>query len=331
VFHLIPTTINVDFLKMSRPFVWLSTAFVILSLGLLYKPGLNYGIDFTGGAEVQVEVPKDWDTGKLRDTLIKGGVEEPSVIRIENTDRNEYLVKTQVKDESHSNVGEKIEKSLSATLQPGQFQMQKVDVVGPQAGAELRYSAIISVLMAALGILIYITFRFDFRFAPGIVRALLFDVISTLGVWILLRREFNLSTVAALLTIAGYSCNDTIVIYDRIRDFQKSHKGMSLYEVVNRSINLNLGRTVLTVLCTNFVVVSLWLLGGPVLGDFALCMLIGFTISVPSTIFVANPMVMYMEERLHKNDKAGGGGGKPSGGGPQMPKRARPELDEQRA
>lgn len=175
--------------------------------------------------------------------------------------------------------------------------------MGPQAGEELRFSAIFSVLAAALGILIYITFRFDFRFAPGIVRALLFDVISTLGIWILIGKEFNLSTVAALLTIAGYSCNDTIVIYDRIRDFSKSHSGMSLYDVVNKSINLNLGRTILTVLCTNFVVVSLWLLGGPVLGDFALAMLIGFSISVPSTIFVANPMVMYMEKRIHAKDQ----------------------------
>ncbi|RZA09681.1 MAG: protein translocase subunit SecF [Proteobacteria bacterium] len=320
MFHLIPTTLNIDFLKISRPFVWASTAFVALSIVLLFTMGLNYGIDFTGGAEVQVEVPKDWDTGRLRETLIKGGIEEPSVIRIEDSGRNEFLVKTQVKDETHANVGEQIEKALGASLKAGEFQMQKVDVVGPQAGAELRYSAIISVLMAALGILIYITFRFDFRFAPGIVRALLFDVISTVGVWMLLRREFNLSTVAALLTIAGYSCNDTIVIYDRIRDFTKSHKNMSIYDIVNRSINLNLGRTVLTVLCTNFVVVSLWLLGGPVLGDFALCMLIGFTISVPSTIFVANPMVMYMEERIHKKEaKAAAKGGNPK------------SLDERRA
>jgi preprotein translocase subunit SecF len=302
MFHLIPTDLKIDFLKISRPFVWLSTAFVVLSLAMMYYPGLNYGIDFTGGAEVQVEVPKDWDTGRVRETLIKGGIDEPSVIHIEDSSRNEFLVKTQVKDDSHANIGEQIEKSFASVLKPGEYTMQKVDVVGPAAGAELRSSAIISVLMAALGILIYITFRFDFRFAPGIVRALLFDVISTLGVWILLRREFNLSTVAALLTVAGYSCNDTIVIYDRIRDYMKSHKDMSMYEVVNRSINLNLGRTVLTVLCTNFVVVSLWLLGGPVLGDFALCMLIGFTISVPSTIFVANPMVIYMEKRLHKED-----------------------------
>ncbi len=282
---------------MSKPFVWASTAFVILSVVLLFTKGLNYGIDFTGGAEVQVSVPQAWDTAKLRDVLKTGGIAEASVIKLEDSKRNEFLIKTQVVEGSTTNVGEQITKILSSTLQATEFEVEKVDVVGPQAGDELRTSAVISVLMAALGILIYITFRFDIRFAPGIVRALIFDVISTLGVWVIIGKEFNLSTVAALLTIAGYSCNDTIVIYDRIRDFQKTHTGGTLYQAVNRSINLNLGRTILTVLCTNFVVVSLWLLGGPVLGDFALCMLIGFCVSVPSTIFVANPMVIYMQNR----------------------------------
>ncbi len=297
MFQLIPTNLNIDFLKISKPFVWASTLFVVASIVLLFTKGLNYGIDFTGGAEVQVEVPKDWDTGKVRETLDKGGLPEASVIRIEDSGRQEFLIKTQVKDDQTTNVGEQIEKIFLSQLKAGEFQIQKVDVVGPQAGEELRYSAIISVLAAAIGILIYITFRFDFRFAPGIVRALLFDVISTLGIWILMGKEFNLSTVAALLTIAGYSCNDTIVIYDRIRDYSKNPGKDSMYQIVNKSINLNLGRTFLTVICTNFVVVSLWLLGGPVLGDFAFAMLIGFTVSVFSTIFVANPMVMFMESR----------------------------------
>lgn len=300
MYYLIPTDLKIDFLGKSKPFVWASTAFVIFSIVLLFTKGLNYGIDFTGGAEVQIEVPKDWDTAQVREALEKGGVKEPTIVRLEDSQRQEFLVKTQV-DEKTTNVGDVVERSLAAALPNGGFQVQKVDVVGPQAGEELRLSAIVSVLAAALGILIYITFRFDFRFAPGIVRALLFDVVSTLGIWVLLGKEFNLATVAALLTIAGYSCNDTIVIYDRIRDYTRSHKNMSLYEVVNASINLNLGRTFLTVIATNFVVVSFWLLGGPVLGDFALAMLIGFTISVFSTIFVANPMVMYMEKRIQKN------------------------------
>ncbi len=305
MYQLIPTDLKIDFLKISRPFMMASTLFVLFSIVLIFTKGLNYGIDFTGGAEVLVEVPKEWDTLRLRNELAAGGLPEASVIRIEDSARQEFLIKTQVDPKQTTNVGTIVDKILSSKLAAGQFQVHKVDVVGPQAGEELRYSALFSVIAAAIGILIYITFRFDFRFAPGIVRALLFDVIATLGVWILLGKEFNLSTVAALLTIAGYSCNDTIVIYDRIRDYSKSHTSMTLYEVVNRSINLNLGRTVLTVLCTNFVVVSFWLLGGPVLGDFALAMLIGFSISVISTIFVANPMVIYMEKRRVNNPPPG--------------------------
>ena len=290
---------------MSRPFIWASTAAVILSIVGLFTIGLNYGIDFTGGAEVQVRLPQSWDIGTLRTALSENGMRDAAVIEMQDTGHKDFLIKTQVDPEKTKSVGDQVENILKAKLDAGSYSIAKVDVVGPQAGEELRTSAILSVLAAALGILIYITFRFDFRFAPGIVRALLFDVIITVGVWIVMRKEFNLSTVAALLTIAGYSCNDTIVIYDRIRDFGKTHPNMSLYDVVNKSINLNLGRTILTVACTDFVVISLWLLGGSVIGDFALAMLIGFSISIPSTIFVANPMVMYMEKRIAKKEKAG--------------------------
>jgi preprotein translocase subunit SecF len=161
--------------------------------------------------------------------------------------------------------------------------------------------------------MVYITFRFDSRYAPGVIRALSVDVIITMGIWVLLQREFNLTVLASLLTIAGYSCNDTIVIYDRIRDYTKSHPTWSIEQSINKSINLNLGRTVLTVLCTLFVVVSLFLFGGPVLEDFALPLLIGFTISIPSTIFVANPLIVWMEKR--RMAKASTAMGKPAQGG----------------
>ena len=306
--QLIPHTLNVDFLKISRPFIVASTVAVVLSIIGLFTIGLNYGIDFKGGAEVQIRVPNDWDIAKMRATLDENKVKDALVIQVEDPKVKEFLIKIPATSEEIKGIGERVEAAMKTKLtNANDYTISRVDVVGPQAGDELRTSAIVSVIAAAIGILIYITFRFDFRFAPGIVRALLFDVIITVGVWIAIRREFNLSTVAALLTVAGYSCNDTIVIYDRIRDFTKSHPNMSMYDIVNKSINLNLGRTILTVLCTNFVVVSLWFLGGAVISDFALCMLIGFSISVPSTIFVANPMVMYMEKRIHAKELAAGG------------------------
>ena len=300
---LIPSDLNVDFLKISKPFVIASTVGVILSLVALVKPGLKYGIDFTGGAEVQVKVPSAWDIGKVRQVMEVGNIKDPVVVQVGEPGRNEYLVKVQAAPDQLKRLSEQVDGILIQNAGIGNYEIKKTDVVGPQAGSNLKKSALLSILYAAIGIVTYIALRFDFRFAPGILRALLFDMILTVGVWILLGKEFNLTILAALLTIAGYSCNDTIVIYDRIRDFTKSHPNWELEKIVNRSINLNLGRTVLTVLCTLFVVVSLWLLGGSILGDFALCMLIGFAISIFSTIFVANTLVVYMEKRRLKGQR----------------------------
>lgn len=312
---LIPSDLNIDFLKISRPFVIASTIGVLASLVGVFYPGLNYGIDFTGGAEVHLKVPEGWDIGKLRNQLEQESIKDPLVVQIGEPSMHEFLVKLQASADQLKVVSERVDGALKKAIPAGQYEIKKVDVVGPQAGSNLKVSAILSLFYAAVGIVIYIAFRFDFRFAPGILRALLFDLVSTMGIWILMGKEFNLTILAALLTIAGYSCNDTIVIYDRIRDYSKLYPNKPLEEIVNRSINQNLGRTVLTVLCTLFVVVSLWLLGGSVLGDFALCMLIGFFISIFSTIFVANTLVVYMEKRHRAKLEAGSRAGRGSHAG----------------
>lgn len=295
--QLIRPNLNIDFLGKSRPFVFASTLLAILSIVAIFTKGLNYGIDFTGGAEVQVRVPGDWDIGKLRTELESGGIKDPSVVQIGDPADHEFLLKIQAEPERLNQVSSQVEDVLSKKLDPKSFEITRADVVGPQAGANLRSAAIMSIFYAALAILIYISFRFDLKYAPGVVRALLVDVVITLGIWVLLQKEFNLTVLAGLLTLAGYSCNDTIVIYDRIRDYTRMNPSWTIEQAINRSINQNLGRTFLTVICTLFVVVSIWLLGGPVLGDFGLTLLIGMTISVFSTIFVANPMVLYMEKR----------------------------------
>ena len=317
--HLIKPDLNIDFLGKSKPFVLISTIAAVLSIVGLFTKGLNYGIDFTGGTEVQVKVPADWDTGKLRDAIDAGGtIKEPKIVQIGEPGDHEFLVKVQSAPDALNAVSAQVNDLLSKKLAPDQYKIERVDVVGPQAGANLRTSAFLAIFYATLGILIYITFRFDTRYAPGMIRALGVDVIITLGIWILLQREFNLTVLASLLTVAGYSCNDTIVIYDRIRDYTRSHPDWKIEDAINKSINQNLGRTILTVLCTLFVVVSLWLFGGPVLADFALPMLIGFAISIPSTIFVANPLIVYMEHRRMARAKISGG--RP--GGQHTPKAA---------
>lgn len=296
--HLIKPGTNYDFLGKSRPFVIASTVMALLSIASLFTKGVNYGIDFTGGAEIQVKVPANWDTAKIRETLTSGGIDDASVVQIGDPKDREFLLKIQSSPEGLNQVSAKVEGAFKKNSpEPDSYEIQRADIVGPQAGESLRYSAILSIFYAALGILIYIGFRFDFKYAPGVVRALLVDVIITLGIWVLIGKEFNLTVLAALLTLAGYSCNDTIVIYDRIRDYTTHNPSWSIEQAINRSINQNLGRTFLTVICTLFVVVSIWLLGGPVLSDFGLALLIGMVISIFSTIFVANPMVLYMEKR----------------------------------
>jgi len=297
VFHLIPTDINIDFLGKSKPFVWASTDLGLASVILLFKPGLNYGIDFTGGAEVQLRVPADWDIARVRKELESGGLRGADVVQLGEARDSEFLIKVQATAENLSKVSDEVSQAMTAKAGAGNYEVQRVDVVGPSAGATLRKTAFLSIFYAMILISIYIVLRFDVRYAPGVLRALAIDVLITAGIWVLIRREFNLTVLASFLTIAGYSCNDTIVIYDRIREYSKSHPDWDLDRAINRSINLNLGRTVLTAGCTLIVVLSMFMLGGPVLRDFSLPMLIGFVISVPSTLFVANPMILYMEKR----------------------------------
>lgn len=295
--QLFPTDLKIDFLKISKPFAMASTIFVVLSLVGLFTKGLNLGIDFTGGAETTIKVPATYDIGKVRETLKAGGLGEPTVVQLGTPEDHEFLVKVQASEAELKSVAERVDAAFKTGAGEGNYQILKSDVVGPAAGEKLKESALLSIFYAAIGILLYITMRFDLRFAPGIVRALLLDVVIVVGVWVLLQKEFTLTVVAALLTVAGYSCNDTIVIYDRIREYSKLYPNWSIEQIINKSININLGRTFLTVICTLFVVVSLWLFGGPVLEDFAFAMLIGFTVSVYSTIFVANPMIVFMEKR----------------------------------
>lgn len=296
-FTFIPTNLNIDFLKISKPFVWLSTVLVVISFVSIFTKGLNYGLDFAGGAEIEIRVPKNWNLQTVRQVLEKGHVEDASVVQIGAPEESQYLIKVKSTSPDLDQIAKKIETAFTAQGEAQSFSVLRSDIVGGLAGDQLRTAAFISLFYAALGIFIYIALRFDFRFAPGIVRALLLDIVVVLGAWVLMQKEFNLNTVAALLTVAGYSCNDTIVIYDRIREYASQHPDWTLYQVVNRSINLNLGRTIITVVCTLFVVVALWIWGGPILSDFALAMMLGFTVSVFSTIFVANPMIVFMEQQ----------------------------------
>ncbi len=296
-FELIPHDIGFDFLRWGKPFVWGSTVAAVVSLIALITPGLNYGIDFTGGAEVHVRMPGTQDTAWIRDALSSQKL-EGEVVRLGEEKDAEFLIKIQAAADQLVSVSGKVNQALEAKLAgQGKVEIKRTDVVGPKAGSNLRRSALLSIIYALIAISIYIGFRFDARYAPGVLRALLVDVTTALGIWVAMRWEFNLTVLAAVLTIAGYSCNDTIVVYDRIRDLMRIHPNWEIEKIVNLATNQNLGRTILTTACTLLTVVSLFLLGGPVLRDFSLPLLIGFTVSIPSTLFVATPLIVTMEKR----------------------------------
>ncbi len=203
-------------------------------------------------------------------------------------------------------ISQKIKESLqkSSSMGPGTFEVLKVDTVGPKAGKELREKAILSVLITSLLILVYVAFRFDMSFAPGAVIALIHDVAIAVGVMIILQREINMDIVGAALTILGYSVNDTIVVYDRIRENVRRHRRKDIRWVINRSINETLSRSILTSLTVLFVVLVLVLLGGPVLRNLALCLLFGVISGTYSTIFIASPVIIYLSRWFPMDTRA---------------------------
>jgi preprotein translocase subunit SecF len=291
----------------------LSVVSIILTFVLLFTKGLNYGIDFTGGAEVQLRVPTSWDIGKVRDELEGGGFDGLKVQQIGLPAASQYLVKAQGDETSLNQVAKKVGDILGKTLKPGEFEIQRVDVVGPAAGSSLRMSGFLSMFYALLCILIYVTIRFDYRYSPGAVLALFHDSVLTLGIFILTQKQFDLQILAALLALIGYSNNDTIIVYDRVRETAHLHPELPIDKIVNRAINETLGRTILTSLCTFFTVFALWLFGGKVIEDFAFTLMVGIVVGAYSSIFVASSLVIiisnYHDRRIAKM-KAQGNSGK---------------------
>ena len=310
MFELIRPGINIDFVGKRHLFVGISILAMIATFALLFTKGLNYGIDFTGGAEVQVRVPKSWDIGKVREELEKGKLEDLKVQQIGTPEASQYLIKAQGDESTLNSVSLNIADALSKSLKSGEYEIQRVDVVGPAAGSSLRMSGFLSMFYALVCILVYVTIRFDYRYSPGAVLALFHDTVVTLGIFILTQKQFDLQILAALLALIGYSNNDTIIVYDRVRETFHQHPELSIEKVVNRAINETLGRTILTSLCTFFTVFALWLLGGKVIEDFAFTLMVGIGVGTYSSIFIASSMVIiishYHDKRASKMKEKGG-------------------------
>lgn len=306
MFHIVKPGTNIDFMGKRKLWMGISIVFLLTTIVLFFTKGLNYGIDFTGGAEVQIQVPASWDIGKVRNALSDGGLQNFKVQQIgvpeagTVTSTSEYLVKAQGDEKSLNQVSAKIDSILAKSVTDGKHEIQRVDVVGPAAGDSLRISGILSMIYALICILVYVAIRFDIRYAPGAVIALAHDAMMIVGVFIITQKQFDLQILAAILALIGYSNNDTIIVFDRIRETLHLHPKANIVDAVNRSVNEMLGRSLLTSFTTFLTVFALWSFGGKALEDFAFALMVGIVVGTYSSIFVASSFVVYLTEYQQK-------------------------------
>ena len=287
---------NINFMGTQKFMSLLSIALIVAGIvSLVMKGGPLLSIDFTGGTIAQIKFDQAVDVAKLRNTLGEYGFTNAEIIKFGS--KEEVLIKTQFSGSSNE-ISEKLTIALGET-----FILRRVESVGPKIGRELQQDALVAIGLALMMILIYIAFRFDAYYALGSVAAIIHDVLITLGVFSLLSYEINLSIIAAFLTIVGYSLNDTIVVFDRIRENMPKYMKKTLNEIVNLSLNETLSRTVITSLTTMMVVVILFIWGGAVINLFAFALIVGVFVGTYSSIFVASPVMLYFEKRSKGNPR----------------------------
>ena len=294
---------NLNFMGWRKISLTVSCVLMVLAAATIFVRGLDYGLDFTGGVLVEVKYDKPIDVADVRSALTAGGMPKALVQSLGSTE--EYAIRvTPEKGEktegvdtasdkvSHDKVSENIKAALSkdrpdVTLKPSVF-------VGPQVGEELRNDGLIAVVFVIIGIAIYLWIRFEWRFAVAAVASEIHDALITVGLFALTGREFDLTALAAVLSVVGYSINDKIVVFDRVRELFRSSRKADPEEVLNRSINSTLSRTIMTGLTTALAVGTLFFFGGPTLENFGLIMLMGIFIGILSSIFFANPILLYL-------------------------------------
>ncbi len=280
-----------DFMGQSKIALVLSLVVVLVSLGSLFTRGLNLGIDFTGGTLVEVGYTETADLVVVRDTLAQGGF-HGAVVQHFGTSKD-VLIRIGVQEgESSSQLSNRVLDALRAGGE--EIELRRVEFVGPQIGEELTEDGGLALLAALLCIMVYVYFRFEARFSLGAVLALAHDVIITLGVFSILQLEFDLSVLAAILAVIGYSLNDTIVVYDRVREnFRKMRKGTPT-EIINHSITQTMSRTLMTSLTTLLVLIGLIAFGGEIIRGFSQALIVGVVVGTYSSIYVASALVLML-------------------------------------
>ncbi len=290
-----------DFMGKAKYFMTLSLILVLASWALLFFKGLNFGIDFAGGTIVQVRYDKPVDLPKIRAALKRSEVFKDASVTLFGSDK-EIVIRIKSSSKNlKKDIGDEARAALAGT---GHFEVRRVDMVGPKVGGELREKGLMAMVIAILGILIYVSIRFEWRFALASVLALVHDVSIAMGAIALFDVPVNLDILAAILTILGYSLNDTIIVFDRIREgIIESTKLRSLDEVINESITKTLSRTTLTSLTTFFVVLTLYLFGGEIIKGFSFTLLIGIIVGTYSSIFIASPLLKILGFNLEEYRK----------------------------
>lgn len=297
--RLIPSNTNFDFLKFKKVAFLFSSLIILGTLLSLLLNSLNYGIDFKGGILLELRA-KNLNVAKIDDLRNKISSLNVGEISIQKFGKEtDFLVRIQKQDGDESNQIKIIDKVKEITSKD--YDIRRSEFVGPVVGDELKYSGILAVCLALLAIMIYIWFRFEWQFSIAAIIALSHDVFSTVGLFSVLQLEFNLATIAAILTTAGYSINDTVVIFDRVRENLRRYKSKDHYFIYNKSINETLARTVMTSVTTLIALFIIFFFGGAVLSDFALAMIWGVLIGTFSSIFVAVSILTFFN--INKGDQ----------------------------
>ena len=283
---------TIKFNKFYKQFNYLSLILIVISLTLLLFKGLNYGVDFKGGTLIEIRADKNSSNISLiRDSFNQMSLGDVSVKNFGN--ETDYIVKFEKQNSDDPKFIDNIKKKLSSSI--GEVEFRRVENVGPKVSAELLKSGIIAIALSLAAMLIYIWIRFEWQFSLGAILALFHDVIITLGIFSLFSLEINLSIVAAVLTIVGYSMNDTVVIFDRVRENLKKYADIKIFELTNISINETLSRTIITSITTLLALLSIYFFGGEILKGFSLAMILGVIFGTYSSIYIANPILVMLK------------------------------------
>ncbi len=289
---------TIDFMGKRKLAMIFSAVLILISIGGLFAKGLNFGIDFTGGYLIEAGYESDVDIGPIRKALADNDFKDAQVQHFGTA--KDILVRIAPRNDiNKAGLSDSILAILESTTDQD-VQMRRVEFVGPQVGEELREQGGLAMLVALGGILLYVSFRFQFKSAVGAILALIHDVIIVIGVFAITQMDFDLTVLAALLAVIGYSLNDTVVVLDRIRETFRTVRKRSPFEILNLSINQTLSRTLITSLTTLLVLTSLFIFGGEVIHGFAFALIIGVVVGTYSSIYVASSTLLAM--KIHKQD-----------------------------